>query len=209
MWEGPIHGISKHKQCTIFQVPRPLTMKKDGIQTRNRKLSAKSKKKRGTVEDFFKPNQFSAYGSSSYFSSPMSQYYGMGQMSAAAQFSSPMAAAAGMYSTGSAAAAAAGLAASFQPSVSGQSIFGSSAASSAAAFALWVNLSNQWYLHESKTKVNELDHPMDINSRVMPLDMWWDLIQVKKRPGGHKNMSYKSRVSKSHNPGWNEWRQVF
>jgi len=27
----------------IFQVARPLTMKKDGIQTRNRKLSAKSK----------------------------------------------------------------------------------------------------------------------------------------------------------------------
>ncbi|XP_059091166.1 GATA-binding factor 3-like isoform X2 [Tigriopus californicus] len=120
----------------LHNVPRPLTMKKDGIQTRNRKLSAKSKKKRGTVDDFFKPNQFSAYGSSSYFSSPMSQYYGMGQMSAAAQFSSPMAAAAGMYSTGSAAAAAAGLAASFQPSVSGQSIFGSSGATSAAAFAL-------------------------------------------------------------------------
>ena len=35
------------------QVPRPLTMKKDGIQTRNRKLSAKSKKKRGSVMDFF------------------------------------------------------------------------------------------------------------------------------------------------------------
>jgi hypothetical protein len=37
------------------QVPRPLTMKKDGIQTRNRKLSAKSKKKRGSVVDFFSP----------------------------------------------------------------------------------------------------------------------------------------------------------
>ena len=30
-------------------------MKKDGIQTRNRKLSAKSKKKRGSVVDFFSP----------------------------------------------------------------------------------------------------------------------------------------------------------
>ena len=31
-------------------------MKKDGIQTRNRKLSAKSKKKRGSVMmDFFSP----------------------------------------------------------------------------------------------------------------------------------------------------------
>eukprot|EP00095_Tigriopus_kingsejongensis_P000705 maker-scaffold58_size443543-snap-gene-3.21 protein:Tk00705 transcript:maker-scaffold58_size443543-snap-gene-3.21-mRNA-1 annotation:"endothelial transcription factor gata-" len=117
----------------LHNVPRPLTMKKDGIQTRNRKLSAKSKKKRGTVEDFFKPNQFSAYGSSSYFANPMSQYYSMGQMSAAAQFSSPMAAAAGMY--GSGAAAAAGLAASFQPTVSGPSLFGPSGVSS-AAFAL-------------------------------------------------------------------------
>ncbi len=30
-------------------------MKKDGIQTRNRKLSSKSKKKRGSVVDFFSP----------------------------------------------------------------------------------------------------------------------------------------------------------
>ena len=71
-------------------MPRPLTMKKDGIQTRNRKLSAKSKKKRGSVVDFFAPfdsRSFSAYGSmaahmggggaSSYLANPMSQYYGM------------------------------------------------------------------------------------------------------------------------------------
>lgn len=31
----------------LFQVNRPLTMKKEGIQTRNRKLSSKSKKKKG------------------------------------------------------------------------------------------------------------------------------------------------------------------
>jgi len=31
----------------FFQVNRPLTMKKEGIQTRNRKLSSKSKKKKG------------------------------------------------------------------------------------------------------------------------------------------------------------------
>ena len=40
-------------------------MKKDGIQTRNRKLSAKSKKKRGSMVDFFAPfdsKSFSAYG---------------------------------------------------------------------------------------------------------------------------------------------------
>ena len=44
---------------------RPIAMKKDGIQTRNRKLSAKSKKKRGSMVDFFAPfdsKSFSAYG---------------------------------------------------------------------------------------------------------------------------------------------------
>lgn len=35
--------------CFVFQVNRPLTMKKEGIQTRNRKLSSKSKKKKGGV----------------------------------------------------------------------------------------------------------------------------------------------------------------
>ena len=33
-------------------------MKKDGIQTRNRKLSAKSKKKRGGMADFFRSGQY-------------------------------------------------------------------------------------------------------------------------------------------------------
>ena len=70
-------------------------MKKDGIQTRNRKLATKSKKKRGSVVDFFAPFEKSfAYGTmpgmapsssgspSSYLTNPMSQYYtGMaGQM---------------------------------------------------------------------------------------------------------------------------------
>ena len=63
---------------------RPLTMKKDGIQTRNRKLSAKSKKKRGTVMDFFaspfdtKPFGFSSHmgGMSGHIGNPMSSYYG-------------------------------------------------------------------------------------------------------------------------------------
>ena len=53
------------KSILLSQVPRPLTMKKDGIQTRNRKLSAKSKKKRGSMVDFFSPfdtKSFSAYG---------------------------------------------------------------------------------------------------------------------------------------------------
>jgi hypothetical protein len=32
--------------CHVLQVSRPMTMKKDGIQTRNRKMSTKSKKKK-------------------------------------------------------------------------------------------------------------------------------------------------------------------
>jgi GATA-binding protein 2 len=48
----------------LFQVNRPLTMKKEGIQTRNRKLSSKSKKKKsggsclslgGMMGDMMKP----------------------------------------------------------------------------------------------------------------------------------------------------------
>ena len=40
----------------FFQVNRPLTMKKDGIQTRNRKLSSKSKKAKGKMScDVLKP----------------------------------------------------------------------------------------------------------------------------------------------------------
>jgi GATA-binding protein 2 len=41
----------------LFKVQRPISMKKDGIQTRNRKISAKSKKKRNgdfTSMEFFK-----------------------------------------------------------------------------------------------------------------------------------------------------------
>ena len=44
--------------CPIFlQVDRPISMKKDGIQTRNRKVTAKAKKRRGgdlASMDFFK-----------------------------------------------------------------------------------------------------------------------------------------------------------
>ena len=71
-------------------------MKKDGIQTRNRKLAAKAKKKR--MHDFFKPldPRFSAYTgmhgtAGSYLTNPMSQYYGqMGQMSSFMSNSMPM-----------------------------------------------------------------------------------------------------------------------
>ena len=70
-------------------------MKKDGIQTRNRKLATKAKKRRPGMHDFFKPfdSRFSAMYSSmgsSYLAaaaatSPMSQYYA-GQMSAMQPF---------------------------------------------------------------------------------------------------------------------------
>ena len=82
----------------ISQVERPITMKKDGIQTRNRKLAAKAKKKR--MHDFFKPldPRFSAYTgmhgtAGSYLTNPMSQYYAgqMGQMSSFMSNSMPSA----------------------------------------------------------------------------------------------------------------------
>ena len=67
----------------FLQVERPLTMKKDGIQTRNRKLSAKSKKKRAGMADFFRSGLDGRYGwgmgmgmGSGYsLTSPMSGYY--------------------------------------------------------------------------------------------------------------------------------------
>jgi len=67
----------------INPVERPLTMKKDGIQTRNRKLSAKSKKKRAGMADFFRTGLDGRWGmgmgmgmGSGYsFTSPMSGYY--------------------------------------------------------------------------------------------------------------------------------------
>ena len=72
-----------------MQVARPLTMKKDGIQTRNRKLSAKSKKKRGTVMDFFtSPFDTKPFGFGSPMGGmgghPMSSYYGATAMSSMA-----------------------------------------------------------------------------------------------------------------------------
>lgn len=35
-----------------IQVNRPLTMKKDGIQTRNRKMSSRPKKRKGDLQQF-------------------------------------------------------------------------------------------------------------------------------------------------------------
>jgi hypothetical protein len=68
-------------------VSRPITLKKDGIQTRNRKLAAKAKKRRhGMMHDFLRPldsHSFSAayqqaMGSTGYLGAAagsMSQYY--------------------------------------------------------------------------------------------------------------------------------------
>jgi len=53
-------------------------MKKDGIQTRNRKLAARAKKKR--IDNFFGSSRFCPYPSTmsgaGYLANPMSQYYG-------------------------------------------------------------------------------------------------------------------------------------
>ena len=85
------------------QVERPITMKKDGIQTRNRKLAAKAKKRR--MHDFFKPldPRFGGYGGMglgvsslascygpSVATNPMSQYYAANTMGAQmSQYMSP------------------------------------------------------------------------------------------------------------------------
>jgi hypothetical protein len=82
-----VHERVDNKKLFLFQVARPITLKKDGIQTRNRKLAAKAKKRRhGLMHDFLRPldsNPFSAAyqqamgGSASYLGTgPMSQYYG-------------------------------------------------------------------------------------------------------------------------------------
>merc|ERR1719228_90837 len=88
LWRRNQNGEPVCNACGLYyklhNVARPLTMKKDGIQTRNRKLSAKSKKKRGSVMDFFSPfdtKPFATFGShmggmSSHLGSPMSSYYG-------------------------------------------------------------------------------------------------------------------------------------
>ena len=90
-----VENFVTHAACKIYfsrflsfflvQVERPVTLKKDGIQTRNRKLSAKSKKKKSGMSDFFRsgldaryggfPGSMGMSGMSPGFSSPMSGYY--------------------------------------------------------------------------------------------------------------------------------------
>ncbi|MPC40383.1 GATA-binding factor C [Portunus trituberculatus] len=66
-------------------VNRPLTMKKEGIQTRNRKLSSKSKKKKGMLgfPDMLKPldkGGFGGFGTGGSGFGSMSHYMYGGQM---------------------------------------------------------------------------------------------------------------------------------
>ncbi|XP_046542301.1 transcription factor GATA-3-like [Haliotis rubra] len=62
LWRRNPNGDPVCNACGLYyklhNVNRPLTMKKDGIQTRNRKMSTKSKKNKkgmGGMNDFFKP----------------------------------------------------------------------------------------------------------------------------------------------------------
>ena len=124
------------------KVDRPLTMKKDGIQTRNRKLATKAKKRRAGMHDFFKPfdsrfsAMYSSMGSSGYLANPMTQYYGqMGQMAPFNAMSmGPMsAAAAAALSVTSPAAAAA--AAQQQPSNAAMSMSGVAASAGSSSMS--------------------------------------------------------------------------
>ncbi|XP_059090305.1 GATA-binding factor 2-like isoform X1 [Tigriopus californicus] len=102
LWRRNCNGEPVCNACGLYyklhNVERPMTMKKDGIQTRNRKLATKSKKRRGGMHDFFKPydSRFSMYGTaagmgSGYLSNTMSQYYGQIPSFMAAAASAPVA----------------------------------------------------------------------------------------------------------------------
>jgi len=89
LWRRNQAGEPVCNACGLYQklhnVERPVTLKKDGIQTRNRKLSAKSKKKKSGMSDFFRsgldaryggfPGSMGMGGMSPGFSSPMGGYY--------------------------------------------------------------------------------------------------------------------------------------
>lgn len=102
LWRRNCNGEPVCNACGLYyklhNVERPMTMKKDGIQTRNRKLATKSKKRRGGMHDFFKPydSRFAMYGTaagmgSGYLSNTMSQYYGQIPSFMAAAASAPVA----------------------------------------------------------------------------------------------------------------------
>ncbi|CAL4078966.1 unnamed protein product, partial [Meganyctiphanes norvegica] len=87
LWRRNQNGEPVCNACGLYyklhNVPRPMSMKKEGIQTRNRKLSSKSKKKKGMLgfPDMLKPfdKGFGGFGGSG-FGSGMSHYMYGGQM---------------------------------------------------------------------------------------------------------------------------------
>ena len=115
-------------------------MKKDGIQTRNRKLATKAKRRKSFMHDFFRSsfdsrfmysNMGPSYLAAAAASNPMSQYYA-GQMSAMQPFMGT-AAASHLDMTHHAAAAAAHISSSPSPSSNGELYHGQSAAYPAGA----------------------------------------------------------------------------
>ena len=116
-------------------------MKKDGIQTRNRKLATKAKRRKSFMHDFFRSsfdsrfmysNMGPSYLAAAAASNPMSQYYA-GQMSAMQPFMGTAAASHLDMTHHAAAAAAAHNSSSPSPSSNGELYHGQSAAYPAGA----------------------------------------------------------------------------
>ncbi|XP_071524515.1 GATA-binding factor C-like isoform X2 [Panulirus ornatus] len=89
LWRRNPNGEPVCNACGLYyklhNVNRPLTMKKEGIQTRNRKLSSKSKKKKGMLgfPDMLKPldkGGFTGFGTGGSGFGSMSHYMYGGQM---------------------------------------------------------------------------------------------------------------------------------
>ncbi|XP_069162338.1 trans-acting T-cell-specific transcription factor GATA-3 [Procambarus clarkii] len=89
LWRRNQNGEPVCNACGLYyklhSVNRPLTMKKEGIQTRNRKLSQKSKKKKGMLgfPDMLKPldkGGFGGFGTGGSGFGSMSHYMYGGQM---------------------------------------------------------------------------------------------------------------------------------
>ncbi|XP_022697342.1 transcription factor GATA-3-like isoform X2 [Varroa jacobsoni] len=98
LWRRNHNGEPVCNACGLYyklhNVNRPLTMKKEGIQTRNRKLSSKAKKKKPSgsmlaLPDCLKPlgdKSFSSFSPAGQFSMGMNMNHYMGVNQGAAQF---------------------------------------------------------------------------------------------------------------------------